>query len=333
MLLACLLALVSCLGLWLHLSTRKTLGYLILTFGLVILLILGKTGAIKNTPGQVFEKESEYNYIQVVKEQGFLLLRLNEGQGIHSIYKPGVDNYFGTWEQFSAAPFFNSAPVSVGSVKRMAIVGLAAGTAAQAATTIYGDIPIDGYEIDPVIIEVGKEFFGMNEANLNPLAVDGRWGLAHSAQLYDIIAVDAYRPPYIPWHLTTREFFQAARDHLTAQGVVTINVGRAPGDRRLVEDLCATLNSVFPSVYVVDIPDSFNTILFATMQPTTVNNLAANYQLLSADPSTPPLLLETMAITVANMQATPTNGRVYTDDLAPIEWITNDLVIHYVLSE
>ena len=58
------------------------------------------------------------------------------------------------------------------------------------------------------VFEVGQEYFGMNMPNLNAIAEDGRWGLAHSEYLYDLIAVDAYRPPYIPWHLTTLEFFQ-----------------------------------------------------------------------------------------------------------------------------
>ena len=36
---------------------------------------------------------------------------------------------------------------------------------------------------------------------------DGRWALAHSRNTYSVIGVDAYRLPYIPWNLTTREFF------------------------------------------------------------------------------------------------------------------------------
>jgi spermidine synthase len=43
---------------------------------------------------------------------------------------------------------------------------------------------------------------------------------------YTVVAIDAYCPPYIPWHLTTAEFFQEVRDHLTDDGTVAINVGR-----------------------------------------------------------------------------------------------------------
>ena len=73
-------------------------------------------------------------------------------------------------------------------------------------------------------------------------------GLTSSPQSYSLIIVDAYRPPYIPPQLTTREFFQTAYDHLEPEGVLAINVGRAAGDRRLIDDLTATIGSVFPSV-------------------------------------------------------------------------------------
>jgi len=58
----------------------------------------------------------------------------------------------------------------------------------------------------------------MNEPNLNAIPEDGRWGLAHSTHLYQVISVDAYRPPYIPWQMTTVEFFSLVRSHLTHDG-------------------------------------------------------------------------------------------------------------------
>ncbi len=38
----------------------------------------------------------------------------------------------------------------------MAIIGLAAGTAASQATAVYGDIPIDGFELDEKIVKLAK---------------------------------------------------------------------------------------------------------------------------------------------------------------------------------
>jgi spermidine synthase len=214
----------------------------------------------------------------------------------------------------------------------MAIIGLAAGTTARQATAVFGPIPIDGYEIDPEIIAIGREYFDMNETNLNAIAQDGRWGLEHSSRRYDIISVDAYRPPYIPWHMTTQEFFQIARDHLTEDGALVINVGRGPDDRQLIDTLGSTIRAVFPSVYVVDIPGTFNSIIFATVQPTRETNLVDNLRNLYERGDAHPLLLNAMGIAATNLRPAPPVGTVFTDDLAPIEWITNRMILQFVFS-
>ena len=298
---------------------------------LVILAVVWGRGPTKKSADQIYETESAYNYIQVLQRDGYTLLRLNEGQGIHSIYSPNTLEYGGPWQQFLVAPFFNQPPYDLSQVKSMAIVGLAAGTVARQASAVFGPIPIDGFEIDPKIIQVGQKYFDMNLSNLTPIAQDGRYGLNHSKHHYSIVVVDAYRPPYIPWHLTTREFFQVVRDHLTPDGVVAINVGRSPTDRRLVDGMVGTLHSVFPSVYVMDVPYSFNTIVYATLQPTQIQNLYDNDVYLQVA-SAPSLLEAAMNITILNLQPTPDSHTVYTDDLAPIELITNELVLNFYLT-
>ncbi len=325
------LTLIALAGLWQSAGARKALRYSWMPLILGVFVILG-AGPIKKTSGQIYEVESAYNYIQVLENDGYRILRLNEGQGIHSVWHPTQLSYNGPWEQFLAAPFFNAAPFTPGQVHNMAIVGLAAGTIARQATVVFGAIPIDGYEIDPKIIEVGRKYFDMNEPNLNAIAQDGRWGLEHSREKYSIIGVDAYRPPYIPWHLTTQEFFQLVHDHLADDGVMAINVGRSPSDRRLVVDLAATIQTVFPSVYAVDVPESFNTMLYATVQPTELTNLFQNYQTLSLESGTHPLLLEALQRVVLYQQPLDTtHAQVFTDDWAPIEWITNNMVLRFIL--
>lgn len=247
------------------------------------------------------------------------------------MYHPTDLNYGGPWQEFLVAPFFNQPPYSPTSVKNMAIIGLAGGTVARQATAVFGDIPIDGWEIDPAIISVGREYFGMDMPNLTAISQDGRVGLEHSSTLYSIIAVDAYRPPYIPPHLTTQEFFQVAKAHLTNDGVLVVNVGRSPVDRTLVNQIASTIQTVFPSVYVVDVPGSFNSMIYATMQPTQMTNMQANLDLLSQSTGTPGLLLDSMKVAVGNVHPTPPVDVVYTDDWSPIEWVTNRMVLSYVL--
>ncbi len=270
------LILVALGGLWLSCGWKCVIPWIWMPIILILLAVLLASGTIKNTSGQIYETESAYNYIQVLEIDGYRMLRLNEGQGIHSYWHPVEIDFEGPWKQFLAAPFFNSPEYAPENVKSMAIIGLAAGTSARQATEVFGPILIDGFEIDPEIIRVGREYFGMTQPNLNAIAVDGRWGIQTSERKYNIIGIDAYRPPYIPWHLTTKEFFQIVRDHLTRDGVVVINVGRSPNDRRLIDGLAGTLMSIFPSVYVMDVPNTFNSIIYATNQPTHIENLYQN---------------------------------------------------------
>ncbi len=325
------LLLVAFGGLWLSTGWRSVLRLAwmpLVLFGVGVFL----AGApIKNTTGQIFETESSYNYIQVLEVDGYRYLRLNEGQGIHSAWHPTELTYDGPWEQFLAGPFFSPQINDPEDVKSMAIIGLAAGTSARQATAVFGPIPIDGYEIDPEIIAVGREYFDMNMPNLNAIAEDGRWGLEHSGRRYTLIGVDAYRPPYIPWHLTTREFFQSVYDHLDDDGVMVVNVGRAPDDRRLIDALVGTIQTVFPAVHVMDLPGTFNSILYATRQPTRVDDLYQNVLHLYTRGDVHPLLIQALTKLVTNLQPTPQSQTVYTDDWAPIELMTNSMVLKFVL--
>ncbi|PKN87882.1 MAG: spermine synthase [Chloroflexi bacterium HGW-Chloroflexi-8] len=321
----------SLIALGLTVGWKLTLKYCWMLVIVIGLAIFGTRGTDKIANGMVLETESAYNYIQVLEQNGYYLLRLNEGQGIHSVFHPDQNNYYGPWEQVLVAPFFNQPPIQVDDINSMAIVGLAAGTSARQAAIVYPNIAIDGFEIDPKIVDVAKEYFGMNLPQLSVIEQDGRWGLASSNKKYDIISIDAYRPPYIPWHLTTREFFQQVYDHMEKNGVMVINVGRGIDDRRLIDSLGSTILSVFPTVHVMDLPNSFNSILFATVQPTDKSNLALNFKSLQNQPGMNPLLMDTMSITLQNLAENPQPAQVFTDDLAPIEWLTNSLIVDFFL--
>ncbi|PKN89616.1 MAG: hypothetical protein CVU45_06740 [Chloroflexi bacterium HGW-Chloroflexi-7] len=296
------------------------------------LFLWGVPGTDKNTTGLVYETESSYNYIQVIEHNDNMFLRLNEGQGVHSRYTADQLFFNGPWEQVVAAPFFNSAPVAPEQITDIAIIGLAAGTTARDAAVVFPNAVIDGIEIDPKIVEVGREYFDMNDPNLNVIIQDGRWGIQNSTKKYDIISVDAYRPPYIPWHMTTQEFFQILKDHLKDNGVMVINIGRGIDDRRLIDSLYTTIHTVFPSLYVTDLSGSFNSILFATNTETNLQNFLDNYVILNEDQETNQFLLGVMATTYSGLQETANDGIIFTDDLAPIEGITNSMIMQFIFS-
>ncbi|HYO29217.1 MAG TPA: fused MFS/spermidine synthase, partial [Thermomicrobiales bacterium] len=224
----------------------------------------------------VHERESTYNYIQVVEEDGAAKLILNDGHAVHSVYDPDRLLTEGPWDYFMAGPLVVEG-MTPSSVERAMFVGLAGGTGVRQLTEVYGPIPVDGVEIDPEIVEVGRDYFGLDDLpNLNAIVADGRYALRTSEQRYDLIAVDAYRQPYIPFQLASKEFFDEAAAKLSTDGVVVVNVGRTQTDYRLVGALVTTMRASFDHVYAVDVGRYLNTILIGTDAPSSLANVAPN---------------------------------------------------------
>jgi spermidine synthase len=178
---------------------------------------------------------------------------------------------------------------------------------------------------------VARQYFALREPNINVIVGDGRYQFNRLSGPYDVVTIDAYKVPYIPWHLTTREFFGEVRSRLTDDGVLAINVGRVPDDRRLVDAMAATLEVVFPSVHAIDVPGSLNTILVATMQATTAENLVQNVDELP--PDSDPLLAAVLHTAAENVVPATASDVVFTDQRAPVETIVDSLVIRYLLQE
>ncbi len=322
-----LLLITSILGLILLKARWLVIGAAFLTLVVVGITILGTGGMVRPPEfGElVYETESEYNYIQVVKDHGAYLLMLNEGHAIHSVYDPDGTITGGPWDYFTVGPFFNQdmKPEDVSSV---ALIGLAGGTMAKELTLAYGPIPIDGVEIDPKIAEVGRKYFDMNEPNLNVIVQDGRYFLSTTNKRYDLVGIDAYRQPYIPFHLTTREFFEQVRSHLSPDGVAVINAGRTETDYRLVDVIASTMKSVFPNVYLIDIDGYTNTIVVGTSQPTDIKNFREN--ILRQDPGVIRDIGE-ISLTSGNVREwTGTDlTLVFTDDHAPVERVVDQMIL------
>jgi spermidine synthase len=156
---------------------------------------------------------------------------------------------------------------------------------------------------------------------------DARYWLDTQASRFDVVVLDAYRQPYIPFHLTTKEFFSQVNAHLNPGGVVAVNVGRTATDYRLVDALASTMAAVFPSVLLVDDPNYANTVVYASTSPVTVDDVTHNLRLVSA-----PLASDAAksALQQGKLRMSPYHGQVYTDDLAPIEQLIDQIIFSYL---
>jgi predicted membrane-bound spermidine synthase len=275
----------------------------------------------------IAERESAYNYIQVVRVDNEIQLILNEGVGIHSIYDPANLLTGGPWDYFSVAPLFNTPPFLPQQVRSVCVIGLGAGTIPRELTAAYGPLAIDGVELDGEIVSLARQDFHMNEPNLHVIVQDGRYYLQTTQKTYDEIAIDAYQQPYVPFQLTTREFFQTVRSHLTPRGVAVINAGRTNHDFRLVEALARTMHAVFPAVYIIDTARFENSIIIGTNAPTTQANFAVNASSLSNS------LLQAVAtssIQTGNIREERARTVYFTDDQAPVEQLIDEIILDAV---
>jgi len=297
------------------------------------LTLFGTQGPIKPASGSngggrlIAERESAYNYIQVVRVGDEMQLILNEGLGIHSIYNPHQLLTGGPWDYFMVAPYFNNPPFTPDQVRKVCVIGLGAGTVPHQFTEVYGPLPIDGVEIDPTIVDLARQYFNMNERNLNVIVQDGRYFLRTTNQKYDVIGIDAYQQPYVPFQLTTVEFFQEVREHLTPTGVTVINAGRTSKDFRLVEALAQTMKGAFSNVYIIDTARFTNSLVIGTNAPTKLENFQINTAQL-----TNPMLQKVAqdSINYGNIREEHTTNIYFSDDRAPVEQLIDQIIFDAV---
>ena len=137
--------------------------------------------------------------------------------------------------------------------KKVFIIGLGGGSIPKKYHKEFPSLEIDVAEIDPEVIEVARKYFFLKEGkNLRVHAQDGRLFLTRTQQRYDMILLDAYYTDAIPFHLTTREFFQTAERKLAPNGIVVANIIGAvngPGGK-ITRSVVKTLRGIFPQIYI-----------------------------------------------------------------------------------
>jgi spermidine synthase len=209
------------------------------------------------------------------------------------------------------------------------MIGLGGGSAQRSFLHYYPQVRVDSVEIDPVVVGVATNFFGVHEGDRHRLHVaDGRVYLRRARERYDLIAMDAYvKHRYgssIPPHLVTREFMELARDRLNPHGVLAYNViGTTHGwQSGIVGALARTLLEVFPWVYYAPASDSLNVVLFATLAPEPKTAADQHLRALRLMRSEVVRLPEFRRHVVALRRVPRPDGiqaPVLTDDYAPVE--------------
>ena len=302
-------------------STVLLIGRRALPAGLaVIALLLVPPGAVKATSGLLFEKESPYQYVAVVEwDDGTRVLQLNEGVAYHSMWRRDSVLTGEYWDLFALLP-----PLLGHAPRDMLVIGNAGGTIARAYGRFHPGVSIDGVELDPSVTAAGRRFLGLDDnPRLHVYTADGRPFLERSERQYDLIVVDAYRQPYVPFYLATREFFTLARRHLRPGGILAMNVAKVPGDDRLTRAIERTLLAAFPQVWRWPAL-RFSDLVFA------LDRRATRSVLVHRASEAQGRLRTLSPLFRRDLVRARTGGQLLTDDRAPVEWLTDRMLLDQI---
>jgi spermidine synthase len=306
------LAAVSMLGL------ARRMAAVLVAFAILLALPAGTIKAAEPGDRLLDEVETEYGYARVIeKPDGRRWMELNEGQAIHSLLPANRAYVTGDyWDEPLVLPFASRPDPP----RRVAILGNAGGTTARAFGHFFPRTRVDAVEIDAELTEMGRRWFDLRGANLHTHVGDARPWLRASDGRFDLIVVDTYRQPYIPFYMATREFFELARKRLAPGGMVVINVGHPEQSDGLEKVLSATMADVFGTV-VRDPVQPTNTMLVGSNVPVSAPGLAARADALA------PELAPVARATAARLAPRLAGGKVYTDDVAPVEWLIDASIV------
>ena len=193
----------------------------------------------------LFEKDTRYHQLAVVEQADRRTLRFGGSyQSEMFIDDPNLTAFEYT-DYFFLGPAYNPAAKSV------LFIGLGGGSAPKRFMGDFPELRVHAVELDPVVADVAHRFFAVPKRL--PVSIDdGRRYLDRHDGRWDIIAIDTFYDDGVPFHLTTREFLELARDRLTPGGVVVTNViGAVKGpSSKLFRSLYRTYRTVFPTVAV-----------------------------------------------------------------------------------
>jgi len=193
-------------------------------------------------------RESIYNNIYVYRTGTYVGMSFGHNQRLYeeSRYNTADDRELPEpYTEFMTASLMY--PNKINSILE---IGSGGGRTAWYLHRFLPQAQVTTVELDPGVVDLSLKYFGIkDEPNFRVITRDGRMFLADSKDQYDVILLDAYRGPFVPFHMVTEEFYQIVKRHLAEGGVIAQNVEPST---MLFDSAVKTLNTVFPQVEFYD---------------------------------------------------------------------------------
>lgn len=286
-------------------------------FLICLFLILYGAPAWSGEETVLYEGDSLYHHIRVSEQDGYRYLSFNRARGSQS--KVSVSNPFNLQFPYTKAAFVIPAFMEKEPL-RILLIGLGGGSIPRVMAKCYPAAKIDIVEIDEDVIAVARDYFFFKPAlNMNISVMDGRRFLRSTKEEYDIIFLDAYDDLSIPFHLTTREFFELVKQRLKQDGIVASNIWGPNTDKFFLSEV-RTYQDVFPNVYMIDAVPSNNYILIACAKKTVMTKTILQKRTTQLQEGLGfdfPLMI--YADTFRDLSGVDFDAKVLIDDYAPVE--------------
>lgn len=182
------------------------------------------------------EKESKINgKIQVVKSLGFgTYIQVDgltqSGGVVYEVWKSALKKVKG--EKLK--------------VNSCLILGLGGGSAAKLVRKMWPDAKITGVDIDPVIVELGKNYLELEVDEF--VEADAAGFFKNKKKKYDLILIDTYVGDKYPENFENEDFLMLIKNHLNKDGVAVFNRLYWDEKRKLAHEFLKKLESVFEDV-------------------------------------------------------------------------------------
>lgn len=276
-----------------------------------LLLVFATAGVARAEPKLVEQRESIYNSIYIYESGDYITMLFGKNR---RLYTESQVNRSDPLE----LPVAYTQLMTVGmayreQVGRILELGVGGGSIISYLARTYPEVEIDAVELDQVVLDYARQYFFVEENERVRLHTrDGRIFLRRVREPYDVILIDAYRGPFVPFHMLTKEFYELAARRLTEGGVVLQNVDPST---MLYDAAVATISEAFDTVETYSAGG--NIVIVAYQGPPKPDaELAARAAALDAAYGPRYPLAEMVK---RRRPPSVSGGQVLSDDFAPVE--------------
>jgi spermidine synthase len=193
----------------------------------------------------LYEKPSFYGNLKVVG------LKLNNQNEIsqYLLYQNGTKHNVITKSGESTSTF-SYVLVSLSqfsTIGNALVLGLGAGIIPEKLSSM--GFKIDAVDIDPITLDIAKNFFSYKPKNTNFFFEDARTYVKKCKKKYDLIIMDLFFTDGVPEHLTTKEFYENLNNCLNDNGIVLSNQLMDFSNELALNSVLSTFNDQFDNLH------------------------------------------------------------------------------------